>query len=176
MLNRSDHYTEFADRMIRAVQGKARYGDKAANTLFSALVSPSQEAFTMLLYINGYENWVWMKNSSGTSDDTETDGCPGYLYTARSSELTSRNGGWSKSGMQKFNQLYKKVREEREKDDSNFEKEYMEHWNGMRKGRRKRKWDNTQVQSMMISDDLGDLLGEMEGDGEEGSGTTTTAV
>ena len=51
-----DQYTEFCDRMIRAVHGKSRYSDKAANTLFGALVSPSQEAFALLLYINGYSN------------------------------------------------------------------------------------------------------------------------
>jgi hypothetical protein len=37
---------------------------------------------------------------------------PGYLYTARTSDLTSRHGGWSKSGMLKYNELYLKVKEE----------------------------------------------------------------
>jgi hypothetical protein len=55
-------YTEFTDRMIRAVHGKSRYGEKAVHTLFGSLVSPSQEAFTILLYRNGYHKWVWMHN------------------------------------------------------------------------------------------------------------------
>ena len=51
-----DQYTEFADRMIRAVYGKTRYSPGSSTTLFDDLISPSQEAFALLLYKNGYEN------------------------------------------------------------------------------------------------------------------------
>jgi hypothetical protein len=113
-------YTEFMDRMIGAVHGKSSYSEKAANTLFGSLVSPSQEAFTMLLYKNGFQKWVWMHNGSVSSEASEasngdaSDGSPGYIiYTARTSDLTtSRNRGWSRMGMLKYNELYKKVRED----------------------------------------------------------------
>jgi hypothetical protein len=65
---------------------------EASSTLFEELVSPSQEAFTLLIYKNEYMNWVWIQNESGMSDtsnggfDGASDG-PEYL------ELTSRNGG-----------------------------------------------------------------------------------
>ena len=103
-------YTEFADRMIRAVHGKIKYGESAAKKKLDDLVSPSQEAFTLLLYRNGYESWLWMHkelvSSSGASDATDgeggLDGCPGYQYTSRTIDLTSRNGGWSREGMLKF--------------------------------------------------------------------------
>jgi hypothetical protein len=55
---RGDRYIEFADRMIRAVHGKSIFSSKAATTDFEDLVMPSQEAFTLLLYRNGYKNWV----------------------------------------------------------------------------------------------------------------------
>jgi hypothetical protein len=92
------HYTEFIDRMIRAVHGKICYSEKTANTLFGSLVSPSQEAFTMLLYKKGLQKWVWMHNGSVSSEAGEAsngntlDGSPGYIYTARTSDLTSING------------------------------------------------------------------------------------
>jgi hypothetical protein len=111
-------YTEFTDRMIRAVHGKRRYSEKAANTLFGFLVLPSQEAFTMLLYKNGFQKWVWMHNGSVSSEASEassgdtSDGSPGYIYTARTSDLTSRNGEWSRMGMLKYDELYKKVKED----------------------------------------------------------------
>jgi hypothetical protein len=38
-----------------------------------------------------------------------SDGFPEYVYTARNSDLTSRNGGWSRTGMLKYNDLYKQV-------------------------------------------------------------------
>jgi hypothetical protein len=49
-------YTEFADRMVRAVYGKSRYNPSSNTTLFEDFISPSQEAFALLLYKNGYEN------------------------------------------------------------------------------------------------------------------------
>jgi hypothetical protein len=82
--------------------------------MFGELIYPSQEAFTLLLYENGYMNWVWMHNESGTSDtsnggfDGASDG-PDYLYIVRTRELTSINGGWSRSRMLKCNELYSKV-------------------------------------------------------------------
>jgi hypothetical protein len=85
---------------------------------FGELVSPSQEAFTLCLYENGYMNRVWMQNESGTSDTSNSgfvgasDG-PDYLYLVRMRELTSINGGWSRSGMLKYNELYSKVKEVR---------------------------------------------------------------
>jgi hypothetical protein len=120
--------------MIRAVHGKSRYSEKVANTLFGSLVSPSLEAFTMLLYKNGSQKWVWMHNGSVSSEASEasngdtSDGSPGYIYTARTSDLTSRNGGWSRLGILKYNELYKKVKEDRVVDNGAFDSEYMMHW------------------------------------------------
>jgi hypothetical protein len=99
-------YTEFADRMIRAVHGKSRYGNSSTAILLDDLISPSQEAFTLLLYRNGYKNWVWMHNHASLSsegsedsnvtfegDEDEEDGCPKYSYTKRTAmDFTSRDG------------------------------------------------------------------------------------
>ena len=163
-------YTEFTDRMIRAVHGKSRYSEKAANTLFGSLVSPSQEAFTMLLYKNGYQKWGWIHNGSVSSEASEasnddtSDGTPtGYIYTARTSDLTSRNGGWSRMGMLKYNELYKNVKEDRVADDGAFDSEYMMHWVEKTRSKRKRRRDNgSQLQSSTVSDDLEDLLGALD--------------
>jgi hypothetical protein len=86
--------------------------------MFGELVSSSQEAFTLMLYKNGYKHWLWMQNESGTSD-TSTGGFDGasngleYLYTARTRDLTSINGGRLRSGMLKYNELYIKAKEDR---------------------------------------------------------------
>jgi hypothetical protein len=53
----------------------------------------------MLLYRNGYQKQLWMHNGSVSSEASEgscgdtSNAFPGYVYTARSSDLTSRNGG-----------------------------------------------------------------------------------
>jgi hypothetical protein len=110
--------------MIHVVHGKSQYDTSSTSTLLDDLVCPSQEAFTLLLYRNGYNNWVWMHNhaslsSEGSEDSNLTvkeegeedeDGCPKYKYTKRmAGDFTSRNGGWSRDGMKKYNTLYKKV-------------------------------------------------------------------
>jgi hypothetical protein len=93
-------YTDFTNRMICAIYGKSRHGKKAANTLFGAPVSPSQEAFVMLLYKNGFHKWAWVHhNGLASSEASEasigdtSDGYSGYIYTAKTSDLTIRNGG-----------------------------------------------------------------------------------
>jgi len=152
--------------MIRAVHGKSRYGEKAGTTSFNTLISKSQEAFTLLLYENGYKNWIWTsRNDPGsTSEETDEGGgsstdsnCPPYGYTSRrKEEMTSRNGGWSSEGMLKYNELYRKVAADRAIDKGEFERVYMAHRVSKFKARKKRRRGNP-YNPVPILDDLGDL-------------------
>ena len=151
--------------------------------MFGSLVSPSQEAFTMLLYKNGYQKWVWMHNGSVSSEASEasngdtSDGTPGYIYTARTSDLTSRNGGWSRMGMLKYNGLYKKVKENQLADNGAFDSEDMMHWLEKTRSKRKRRHDNdSQLQSLTVSDNLTDLLGALEGSHNGGTASANAAI
>jgi hypothetical protein len=162
---------------------ESRFGEKAVHTLFGSLVSPSQEAFTMLLYRNGYQKWVWMHNvsvSSGASEGSHgdtSDGFPEYVYTARSSDLTSRNGGWSRTGMLKYNDLYKQVKKDRLEDNGAYDREYIAHYMEKSKNKRKRRRDNEgQLQSLTVSDDIGDLLGALETQNDAAAGGSVAAV
>ena len=149
-------YTDFADRMIRAVHGKSQFGDKATKKEFGSLVSVSQEAFALLLYRNGYDNWVYMHNELVTSDEST---CPRYKYTERTVDLTSRNGGWSSEGMTLFNKLYKKVQEDRRNDHGDFDKIYKAHWIETTRYKKKRKQPNGgDLQLVVACDDIGDIL------------------
>jgi hypothetical protein len=56
--------TEFADRMTHDVCGKNRCSHNSSVALFDDLVSPSLEAFALLLHKKGYENLVWMHNNA----------------------------------------------------------------------------------------------------------------
>ena len=169
-------YTEFADKMIRAVHGKIRYAESATRDLFDDIVSPSQEAFTLLLYRNGYQHWLWKHGesltSSGTSDVTDgdmgssSDAGPGYQYTTgrfTGEVVTTRNGGWSRTGMLKFNELYEAVKESRKEDKGAFSNEYKAHWLDKSTRKRKRKHDDNTggPRVLKISDDLGDLTDEL---------------
>jgi hypothetical protein len=160
------NYITFADVMIRAVHGKSRYGERANTTSFNTLISKSQEAFTLLLYENGYKNWVWAAhNDPGSTSDTDGGGgnttdsnCPAYGYTSRNKEdMPGRNGGWSTEGMLKYNDLYNKVAADRTTDNGEFERVYMAHRvNKFKAPKRKRKRGETN-DTVPILDDLEDL-------------------
>jgi len=183
-------YTDFADRMIRAVYGKSRYSSSSAMALFDDFISPSQEAFALLLYKNGYDNWVWMHSHASLTSDGSDDsngtygggegeqGCPPYKYTKRTGDFTSRNGGWSKEGMRLYNDLYKKVQDNRQTNNGVFGKAYLEHRSQISGRKRKRRSnDGDPSQQMTICDDLGQLLNAMDGcDGIEHAGGSIAQV
>jgi hypothetical protein len=133
--------------------------------LFDDLVSPSLEAFALLLYKNGYENWVWMHNNacltSDVSDDTEEE-CPNYKHTTRTGgDFTSRNGVWSRDGMSLYNDLHKMAKTDRETNNGSFGKLYKLHRVEMcgRKWKWKRKRnDGGPGEQLTTCDDLDDLL------------------
>jgi hypothetical protein len=183
-------YTEFADRMIRAVHGKSRYGNSSTAILLDDLISPSQEAFTLLLYRNGYNNWVWRSNHASVSSEEsynsnvtfegdggeeDEDGCPKYSYTKRTAgDFTSRNGGWSRDGMKKYNTLYKKVQDDRIANAGAFSEVYRAHRAHISRQKRKRRRDDgDQSQRLTISDDLGELLTAMDSTSD---GTSTDII
>jgi len=179
MRENQTQYTDFADHMIRAVHGKSRYGEAAERVNFDTLISKSQEAFTLLLYENGYQNWVWAASndpgttSDGSSDDTggnTTDGlCPMYKYTVRHKEtMTSRNGGWSVEGMMKYNELYRRVSNDRTKDGGSFSAAYRMYRDEKRTRAKKRKRGTVGPRQILtISDDLNDLLQDGNSTGGE---------
>ena len=161
-----ERYSDFADWIIRAVHGKCGYADKAGsrNGVFSTIVSCSQEVFALLLYKNGYENWIWMHNNAATSeetDDTDKDEKPGYKYTNTKGRegmiFTSRNGGWSAEGMQEFNRLYGKVKASRSEDNGAFDIHYKDHWMATKKrSKYKKKRNSRHVHVATIMNDLED--------------------
>jgi hypothetical protein len=172
MRNDSATYAEFADYMVRAVHGKSGYAQKAGSksTTFSEFIPISQEAFALLLYENGYKNWIWMHdNNASSSEESEVSNegpKPGYLYTgvaAGDGEMfTKRNNGWSKTGMQAFNSLYAEVKESRANDNGEFDKLYKNHWrtkHSVSKYKRRRVTETPAIES--ICDDLVDPDGRV---------------
>jgi hypothetical protein len=138
----------------------------------------------MLHYRNGYQKYVWMHNGSVSSEASEeshgdtSDGFPGYVCTARrSSDSTSRNGGWSRTGMLKYNDLYKQVKNDRVEDNGVYDRECIAHYVEKSKNKRKQRRDNGgQLQSLAVSDDIGDLLGALETRNDGAAGGSVAAV
>jgi hypothetical protein len=133
-----------------------------------------------------YQKWVGMHNGSVSSEASEgsqshgdtSNGFTGYVYTARSSDLTSRNWGWSRTGMLKYNDLYKQVKmTDRKTTVPMYDREYIAHYVEKSKNKRKRWNDNGgQLQSLAVSDDIGDLLGALETKKDGAAGGSVAVV
>jgi hypothetical protein len=173
--------------MIHAVHGKSIYSEKAATTEFEELVSPSQEAFTMLLYRNGYKNWLWVHNICAmtfSSEESESDERPPYQYTMRSRDLTSRNGGWPQEGNDKYVELYDRVKQDRIAVNGAFKKKYMTHWMEKKQSARKHKrHNNTPTRLPENRDDMELLVSAWRNENDEPAtvadeapDVTTTAI
>ncbi len=109
-------------------------------------------------------------NGEGQEDE---DGCPYYKYTKRTAgDFTSRNGGWSREGMKKYNELYDLVQKDRKTDAGTFGGVYKVHRDQLSGKKRKRRYnDGGQREKLTISDDLGQLLTAMDSsDGSSSSG------
>jgi hypothetical protein len=118
-----------------------------------------------------------MHNGFVSSKASEGSGFPGYVYTGRSSDLTSRNGGWSRTGMLKYNDLYKQVKKYRLEDNGAYDREYIAHYVEKIKNKRKRRRDNgSQLGSLTVSNDIGDLVGALETQNDAAAGGSVAAV
>lgn len=159
-----EQYSEFADWIIRSVHGKCGYADKAGSQIdrLGTFIPISQEAFALLLYKNGYDNWLWMHNNAATSEETEDEEKPGYRYTNKKEGdglvFTSRNGGWSAEGMIEYNRLCKLVTDDRRDDRGEFDLHYREHWRSTMKPSKYKKQRRTRENPVVaIYTDLEDL-------------------
>ena len=80
-------------------------------------------------------------------------------------------------GMLKYNGLYKKVKENQLADNGAFDSEDMMHWLEKTRSKRKRRHDNdSQLQSLTVSDNLTDLLGALEGSHNGGTASANAAI
>jgi hypothetical protein len=169
------NYITFANMLIRAVHSKSRYGNRANTTSFNTLISKSQEAFTLLLCVNGYKNWVWAPhNDPGSTSDTDGGGgnttdscCPACGCTLRNKEdMPGRNGGWSTEGMLKYNDLHHRVAADRTMDNGEFKRACMAHRVNKFKAPKKKRKRGEANDTVPILDDLEDLRAPNEDDGK----------
>ena len=126
----------------------------------------SHEALALLLHKSGYENWAWRhdhacltsdrSDSADGGDGGEEEHCPKHKFTKRSGNFMSRNGGQTREGMILFNELCKRVKEDRQADRGASAKVCKEHRVCLGGKKRKRMMaDGTQSQ-VATSDDLED--------------------
>lgn len=101
-------YTMFVTSIVPVVVGRYEWKQKAHKVHYSTFVTPSDEAFGMLLVENNYEAWVEIAQTGDKGDKK-----PKYTKHAMNS---GRYGGWSTQGIRRYNELIRIVKEDRRKD------------------------------------------------------------
>lgn len=104
------------DELVILVVGKPTFKRKVATENVEKFVTVSDEAFAVLAYENMYDTAKSighnMKTNPGMSLSEASDGAYPTKWTSNR-RGAKRNQGWDNKGIERYNQLYKKVKEDR---------------------------------------------------------------
>lgn len=113
-----EHYLMIAKEFVRIIVGKSKWKHQCFRDNLSKFCSASGEAFCLLTLENNFARWCGMVDSGNYGDKDHT--APPPLYT--NAGKTNRNigmakpfQGWSVEGYERFNELHRLVRQDREK-------------------------------------------------------------
>jgi hypothetical protein len=106
-------YLYFCTHFLKAVVGNAAWRLHALRQPLSAFVTISDEAFAMLTVENNYDRWckMWEKRNYKSCD------VPARWTNAGVSKANGQSKrffGWKAEGYQRFNDLYRNIKEDRE--------------------------------------------------------------
>ncbi len=133
-------YMFFCDHLLGAVTGMKRFAKDSRSRHISQIATVSDEAFALVLLENNFNVWSDMYSTGVTKGSTIN---PEYTNGGNSiSNGRSRKyKGWSDAGIDKYNDLFDKVKQDR-KQHLNFDKLYLdkkkEEWKLAGEGKRKR--------------------------------------
>lgn len=136
-------YFYFFDNFLECVSGKRGWGKVKAVHLVSDYCSISDEAFTLLALENNWRRW--------SSKEKRGKG----VYTA-SMQGNKMFEGWSEEGLQRYNELYRLVKENRESEEGKkFERAFREKKQAELKNKVLRK-SPVPKKAIVVMDDLSD--------------------
>ena len=118
------------------------------------ICTPSDEAFALLNLINLRK--YWLKKWAG--DELTDKDKP--LYTKRMGKTRTAQG-WSQEGILKFNELMKRVKDDRTKNpafDKNLRIEIQAEIEGKRRKKRRRLNDDENITQPEVDDDFDDFI------------------
>jgi hypothetical protein len=115
--NKEGAYSEFCDHVLLHVVGRDLWKRRAHTHDMSQIATVSDEAFGLLLLENGWETW---KAMFAMEDDI-----PSPKYSVHGPG-TKKFQGWREEGIERFNELYDDVEEDRNLDEGRFEKAFKE--------------------------------------------------
>lgn len=122
-------YTQICDHLLPPIVGKIKMKQLSADSPMTTYAQRTDEAFLLLLLENNWEKW--------NGEDENKVICP-YTETSKNRSVKMM-GGWKKEGYDRYNLLCQMVDEDRKKNGSKFDREYLLH-NQAKKG--EKRFDN----------------------------------
>ena len=128
--DKEETFFVFADTFLSRVVGVAYWRKHCAKMTIRDMATISDEAFALLLLENYWESWS-TKNVEEYKTEVAFDESTNQKKKRKATwgKYTSgawgskRFGGWSKDGLQRFNQLYTEVQKDREKSNAVYVEE-----------------------------------------------------
>ena len=129
-----DIYREFLDLALSTYYPLGKFNLQMKRALLSDVITPTEEAFGLLVFENNYSNWKWtLEGKSG--DDLLDMPQPKLLYQSevKQTSVDGKTGGkkksvghWNEDGIVRMNWLVDKIEELRgTKERQDFEKDIM---------------------------------------------------
>jgi hypothetical protein len=132
----NDGYLFFCQNFVKCVVGLQAFNRGIKNGLtFSEIASPSDEGLAYILLENSYKRWNAeyddkARDNSARDEEQQEEGLvQGAEYTTAGKNkakkgFTKKYCGWKQSGIEKFNQLVLKIRDDRVKHGKAFDEAF----------------------------------------------------
>ena len=113
-------YMVFCQHILRGAIGATKWRENSCTNLLTQFCPASLEIYAVMCYINCYDVWRERFNqqinsarsATTTGDNQDKRQRMTFKYTVRGAK---RNEGWSKAGIQKYNELLTKVKAQRQR-------------------------------------------------------------
>ncbi len=140
MRERPTFCAQFCQRFLKCVVGEQKWNSKHLVEPIRDFVTPSDEAFVILVLENNCSVWVdmWDKDNMKESNVVPLWTNGGQNKKDRNNGSTGKHKGWSNEGVNRFNQLMVGVMRNR-KNFPNFDTDLLQKWQEERQENGKKK-------------------------------------
>jgi hypothetical protein len=132
----SEDYMYFCGRFLKCVVGVQAFNrGMRMKTLLSDIATPSDEALALLLLENSHYRWNEEHDKKSRSNEpVKEDDLPPPKYTNAGNKklqkgFTKKYGGWTGAGIDRYNELYGLVLQDRSAHGAAFDEFVMGRWN-----------------------------------------------